>query len=152
MRQFQRKERIAASIHRVWAVLADIERWPEWTASVSRVEQLNSRRLGLGSRVRIHQPRLRPAVWIVTAWEPESRLVWEAAGRGVAVIGSHVLEACEDGCEVTLGLRFEGWLGRLAGLVEGRLAERYVQREAEGLKARSQSSSQGHAREAEADD
>ena len=93
----------------------------------------------LGSRVRIHQPQLRPAVWVVTAWEPESRFVWEAAASGVTIIGSHVLKACEEGCEVTFGLRFDGWLGSMAGLLKGRLADRYVRYEAEGLKERSQS-------------
>ena len=92
MHQFQRKERIAASIHRVWAILVDLKRWPEWNASVERIEELTSHSLGLGSRVRIHQPKLRPAVWVVTAWEPESRFVWEAAGPGVTVVGSHVLQ------------------------------------------------------------
>ena len=145
MRQFQRKERIGASIHRVWSILADVERWPEWTASVTRIEELHSRPLGLGSRLRVHQPKLRPAVWVVTAWEPESRFVWEAASPGVTVVGGHVLKACEEGCEVTLDLRFDGWLGPLVGLVKGRLAERYVQWEAAGLKARAQVLLQGDA-------
>ena len=140
MRQFQRKERIRASIHRVWTILADVERWPEWTASVTQIEELSSGPLRLGSRVRIHQPKLRPAVWVITAWKPENCFVWEAAGSGITVIGSHVLMACEEGCEVILDLRFDGWLGGLAGLLKGRLAEFYVRCEAEGLKARSQSS------------
>jgi Polyketide cyclase / dehydrase and lipid transport len=137
VRQFQRKERIGASIHRVWAILADVKRWPQWTASVTRIEELNPCPLGLGSRVRIHQPKLRPAVWVVTAWEPESCFVWETAGHGVTLVGSHILTACEEGCEVTLGLRFDGWLGGLAARLKGRIAERYVRCEAEGLKVRS---------------
>lgn len=147
MRQLQRKEQIGASIHRVWSILADIERWPEWTASVTRIEQIDLPPLGPGSRVRIHQPKLRPAVWVVTAWEPERRFVWEAAaGPGVTLIGSHVLIDCEEGCEVILGLRFDGWFGGLAGLLKGRLAERYQRCEGEGLKARSQNPLQGYAR------
>ena len=59
MRQFQRKERIGASVHRVWSILTDIARWPEWTASVTRIEDPGSRPLGLGSRVRIHQLPIR---------------------------------------------------------------------------------------------
>jgi ribosome-associated toxin RatA of RatAB toxin-antitoxin module len=138
MRQFERTEWIQASIGLVWPILADVERWPEWTASVTKVEVLSARPLGLGSRVRVHQPKLRPAVWIVTAWKPESCFVWEAAGPGLKVIGSHNLMACEEGCEVTLGLRFDGWLGSVAGLLKGRLAELYTRCEAEGLKTRSQ--------------
>jgi hypothetical protein len=80
------------------------------------------------------------------AWEPESRFVWETAGPGVTIIGSHVLEACDEGCELTLDLRFDGWLGGLAGLLNGRLAERYVRYEAEGLRARSQSLLEGEVR------
>lgn len=141
MRQFERRERIAAPIHRVWSILTDVEQWPEWSASVTRVEELSARPLGLGARVRVLQPGLRPAIWIVTAWEPETRFVWEAARPGVILVGSHVLKACDDGCEITLGLRFDGWLGGLAGLLKGSLAERYVRTEAEGLQGRSQSSS-----------
>ena len=143
MRRLQRKEHIAASIHRVWAILTDVERWPEWTASVTRIEKLDSQPLGLGSRVRIHQPKLHPAVWVVTAWEPESNFVWEAKVPGITSIGSHVLEPCEQGCEVTLDLRFDGWHSGLAGFLKCRLAEHYMRCEAEGLKARSQSSLQG---------
>jgi hypothetical protein len=105
---------------------------------VTRIEKLDLRPLGLGSRVCIDQPGLRPTVWVVTIWEPESRFVWEAADPGFTVIGSHVLDACEDGCEVTLGLCFDGGLSGLVGLLKGRLAERYVRFEAEGLKAISQ--------------
>ncbi len=140
MRQFQRKERIEASIHRVWSVLTDVERWPEWTASVTLIEALNARPLGLGSRIRIHQPRLRPAIWVVTTWNPERSFVWESASPGFTLIGSHDLKACDGGCEVTLGLRFSGWLGGVVGLLKGRLAEGYVRCEAEGLKGRSQNS------------
>jgi ribosome-associated toxin RatA of RatAB toxin-antitoxin module len=109
MSQFQRRERITASVHRVWAILADVERWPEWTSSVTRIERLDSRPLGLGSQVRIHQPALRPAVWVVTAWEPERKFVWEAKVPGIISIGGHVLEPREQGCELTLDLRFDGW-------------------------------------------
>ncbi len=146
MRQFQRKERIGASISSVWSILLDVERWPEWTDSVTQIEELNSRPLRLGSRVRIRQPKLRPAIWVVTTWQPERRFVWETAGPGVTLIGSHALEACNEGCEVTLGLRFDGWFGGLVGLLKGRLAQRYVRWEAEGLKRKSENVRQGHAR------
>jgi hypothetical protein len=68
------------------------------------------------------------------------------AKQSANISGRSGNKACEGGCEVTLDLRFDGWLGRLAGLLQGRLAECYVRCEAEGLKARSQSSLQAYAR------
>jgi carbon monoxide dehydrogenase subunit G len=32
---------IPAPPDRVWAVLADIERWPEWTPTVTRIQRLD---------------------------------------------------------------------------------------------------------------
>jgi Polyketide cyclase / dehydrase and lipid transport len=40
MRRYQRKDQIRASVHRVWAILADVERWPEWNASTTRHKRL----------------------------------------------------------------------------------------------------------------
>jgi hypothetical protein len=118
-------------------VLADVACWPEWTASVSRVEMLDDKPLGLGSRVRVHQPKLRPATWCVTNWEPERRFIWTTATPGISLVAGHLLEPCDRGCKVTLDLRFDGWLGGMAGLFMGRLTEQYIGLEAEGLKRES---------------
>jgi uncharacterized membrane protein len=138
MRNFRVATDINAPVERVWSTLADVERWPEWTASIARVEPLNQLPLSLGARVQIHQPKLRPAVWEVTVWEPPRRFVWQSSSFGVTAIADHVIEARAAGCSVTLTLHFGGALGGLVGRLAGRLTAQYIQLEATGLKARAE--------------
>ena len=130
---------IDAPAERVWAVLADVERWPEWTASVSSVEILTGAPLGMGGRVRIDQPKLRPAVWTVTLWQPGQRFVWESTNPGVRVVAEHAIAPSAGGCTVTLTVQFNGLLGSAAGAMNRKLTNHYLELEANGLKARSES-------------
>lgn len=130
---------IDAPAERVWAVLADVERWPEWTASVSRVEILTSAPLGVGGRVRLDQPKLRRAVWTITLWQPGQRFIWESANPGITVVAEHAIAPGEGGCTVTLTVRFKGLLGSTMGALNHKLTDHYLELEANGLKARSES-------------
>ena len=139
MSDFRISTTIDAPAERVWAVLADVARWPEWTASVSRVELLTSAPLGTGSRVRIDQPKLRPAVWTVTLWQPGQRFVWESTNPGVKVVAEHVIAPSTGGYTVTLTVHFSGLLGSMMGALNRKLTSHYLELEANGLKARCES-------------
>ena len=95
----------------VWSVMADVERWPEWTASISRVKMLSPGPLRVGSRVRIHQPKLPPAWWCVTELNAGTSFTWISHAPGVRVMASHQTKAIADGTRVTLSIRYEGLLG-----------------------------------------
>jgi carbon monoxide dehydrogenase subunit G len=129
---------VAAVPARVWSVMADIERWPEWTASVSRIERLDGGLLRVDSRLRIHQPRLPPALWIVESIDEGVSVVLVTRGPGVSVVARHRIEATNAGSRVTLRIDFEGWLAPLFARLTRRLNERYLAMEAEGLKRRSE--------------
>jgi uncharacterized protein YndB with AHSA1/START domain len=61
----------------VWAVLADVERWPEWTKSMQHVEFVAGAGLKRGAKVRIKQPRLPVMVWEVIEVEPNRVFTWQ---------------------------------------------------------------------------
>jgi uncharacterized protein YndB with AHSA1/START domain len=120
----------------VWSVLVDVERWPEWTASISRVKRLSSAPLQVGSRVRIHQPRFPPAFWRVTRLNPGEAFTWVSRAPGVLVTARHAVEAIANGCCATLSIHYEGGLGTLLARWTRELNVRYLAMEAAGLKAR----------------
>jgi uncharacterized protein YndB with AHSA1/START domain len=131
---------IDAAPDAVWAVLADVERWPEWTPSMTLVRRLEDGPFGVGSRVRVRQPRLPQAVYTITEYEPGQTFSWAARSSGVTTVGGHHVVPHEDGhATVRLTLDQTGVLAPLVGLFAARLARRYVALEAEGLRRRCES-------------
>src|SRR5919108_6017075 len=90
--KLERSIAITAPPDTVWSVLADIERWPEWTASMTTVQPLDPGGLAAGARVRIKQPRLPPLVWRVTALEPGRSFDWVARSPGATTVARHRIE------------------------------------------------------------
>jgi uncharacterized membrane protein len=127
---------IDAAPDEVWRVLTDVERWPEWTPSMTRVERLDPGPFQVGSTARIKQPKFPAVVWRVTDLEPGQSFSWTATGGGMTALGTHRITLRSDGVEVTLSIRQTGPLAWLAALVTSRLTRRYVQIEADGLKRR----------------
>src|SRR5262245_47754416 len=121
----------------VWSVMSDVERWPEWTASISRVKSLSRGPLQAGSRFRVHQPKLPPAFWRVTGLNPGSDFTWVSVAPGLRVTARHAVEPTNAGCRATLSIRYEGWFGAWLARWVGGLNEQYLALEANGLKARS---------------
>ena len=141
---------IAASPEAVWSTLSDVERWPEWTRSVSQVERLDAGDFGAGSRARVKQPGMPRLVWEVTEYVPEEVFSWASKAPGVTTTGGHRLvadrggpgggsAALGDSVTVTLTLDQEGFLAPVVWRLTGSRSRRYVQMEADGLKRRCES-------------
>jgi uncharacterized protein YndB with AHSA1/START domain len=138
MKEFSTSVLILAGPRRIWQVLTDVERWPEWTASIGRIERPVPASLAIGSKVRIEQPKLRPAVWTVTEWQPEHRFTWVSGFPGATITAEHVINAGPAGSTVVLTLRMGGLLGTPFARFVGTLIERNLALEAAGLKQRSE--------------
>jgi len=131
---------VDAAPDRTWAVMIDVARWPEWTDSVTTATPLDAGPLGVGSRVRLEQPRLRPAVWTVTEFSPVDRFVWTSRSPGLAISAAHRVTPSAAGSRATLSIDVGGLLAPVVSRLYGRLMERYLAMEAAGLKARSERS------------
>jgi len=134
---FRHVVEIKVSPARVWSVLLDVERWPDWTTSVTKVQRMDVGRLTLGSRTRIWQPRLMPAVWRVTSLDEKRHIfAWTTHTFGINIIARHQVEPVGAHSRVTLSLDFSGFLGAIMARIYRDLNWDYISREANGLRAR----------------
>src|ERR1044072_9136329 len=86
MRDFHIAVDINAPSKRVWEIMRDVERWPEWTPTVKSVRLDGGGALMLGSRAMIRQPKLAPAKWQVTDLDDRAMsFTWVTRGPGVRV-------------------------------------------------------------------
>lgn len=129
----------------VYAVLSDVESWPDWlptVTAVTRVEPGDAARSagGPSGAYRVKQPKLPAAVWRVTRAEPPYSFTWVSARGGVTVTGGHLVEAEGEGrARVTLSIEQSGPLRRLFAPFVASLTADYTRREAEALKLRCES-------------
>jgi uncharacterized protein YndB with AHSA1/START domain len=130
---------IDAPPEKVFAVLCDVERWPEWTSTMTRIDRLESGAFGLGSSARVRQPRLRPAVWQVTKFENQRNFTWTTRTPGLHMTAGHLIEPTGAGSRVVLSFELSGFIAPLVSLLYGGLMQRYITTESQGLKRRSES-------------
>ena len=120
----------------VWSVTEDVERWPEWTPTITSVIRLDDGPFGLGSAARVKQPGQPESEWTVTEFVPGERFVWETRRPGLYMRASHGMKA--EGAGTANLLRVEA-TGVMAALLWPmlRLAVPWaLSQENRGLKAR----------------
>ncbi len=129
---------ISAPPERVWDIIMDVERWHEWTPSITSIEKLTPGDLLVGSKVRVKQPKLPVAEWTVTAIEPGRRMEWQNKGPGAKSVAWHAAEPDGDGSKAILGIDQSGIFFSLTGWYFNGITRRYVNTELEGLKKRAE--------------
>lgn len=124
-----------APVERLWAVMSDVRRWPEWLPTVDAVTPLDPDRVDeVGAEYRVEQPRLPAAVWRITEVVEGRSFTWESTAPGLRSVGTHVLRPAGDGTTtITLGIEWSGLLAPVLRLLAGRTAQDYVEQEAAAL-------------------
>jgi uncharacterized membrane protein len=120
----------------VWAVTEDVERWPEWTPTVTSVVRVDDGPFGLGSAARIKQPRQPESEWTVTEFVPGERFVWGTQRPGLRMRASHEVEADGAGTANVLRVEVTGVAAVLLWPVLRRAVGWALSEENRGLKAR----------------
>jgi uncharacterized membrane protein len=130
---------IEAPAQLVWDVFSDVEHWPDWTASVTSLTGLDGPALAVGRRFAIKQPSMAKLVWTVTEIDPGSSWTWVQRAPGSLVTARHDVIAQPGGRTlVRQQLDQGGTLGALVGRLMVKKTKRFLELEAQGLKARSE--------------
>ena len=128
---------INAPIEHVWDVFTDVERWPQWTKSVTHVERVKGSGVDVGAVVRMKQPRLPVMQWTVTDAAPGQSWTWVARSPGVTTVASHTLTPTSaTTTSVEQSIEHRGLFAWFSALATRGLTRRYLRLEGEGLKAR----------------
>lgn len=136
---------IDAPAQLVWEVFSDVQRWPEWTASVTSLLGKDGANLAVGKRFSIKQPGMSKLVWKVTEIDRGSSWTWVQRSPGVLVTARHWVTAQPGGRTlVRQQLEQRGVLGALVGRMMIKKTKRFLELEAQGLKARSEELSRTH--------
>jgi hypothetical protein len=137
--EFSRTIEVQAPPDRVWAVMRDVERWHEWTASVTSIRIVGGGPLKSDSRAWVRQPKFPPALWQIEELDDARRtFTWISRAPGMLVTARHGVEARGTASRANLSLRYEGLLGPLFGKMTRGITERYLDLEANGLKQRAE--------------
>lgn len=134
--RYETKTTTTAEPARLWAVLSDVEKWPEWIEVYEEVRRAESGPLKLGDSAYVKQKGLAGGDWTVTELEESRVFAWESRQPGVRIVGRHVVEALQSGgSRLVLQLEMTGWASGFAGLVMGKKARSYVDLEGARLAA-----------------
>jgi uncharacterized protein YndB with AHSA1/START domain len=132
--QYQLTIDIDASPERVWAILADLERWPTWTESISKVELIDDGPLREGQRARVSVRGAPAGTWTVATVTPGREFSWTFRAPGLRTRATHDIESVGNGSRVTLGVEQSGPATIVMRAWLNRVNRRNVAMEAAGLK------------------
>lgn len=117
----------------VWRTVKDVEKWPEWTPTMTEI-RLDGDDLRSGGSATVRQPKQPARTWTVTELTEGRSFTWTSTGRGLRMSADHVVTEENGRTTVLLTFGMAGPLAPLASLLAGKLVRQAVDTEAASLK------------------
>lgn len=118
----------------VWRTVADVERWSEWTPTITSVRRHDTGDLREGSTADVAQPKQPVRLWTVTSVTPGREFTWVASGTGVRMTAEHTVSTADGRTTVELTFAVAGFLAPLVSLLVGGFIRTAIETEAASLK------------------
>lgn len=118
----------------VWKAMSDVQRWHEWTPTITAITPLADPALIPGARFKVKQPKLPATIYKVTELNPGFSFAWEARSPGLRTIADHRITPQNEGQRVDLVFTYTGPMAFIARRVFARLTHDFLTTEIENLK------------------
>jgi hypothetical protein len=134
--RYETSRTTTAEPSRLWAVVSDVERWPEWIEVYEEVRRAEPGPLKSGDATHVKQRGLAAGDWTVTELEEGRVFGWRSRQPGVRLVARHIVTPePEGGSRLTLQLEMTGPLSGAVTMLLGKRTRSYVDLECARLTA-----------------
>jgi carbon monoxide dehydrogenase subunit G len=119
--RFSSSVEINAPVEKVWALVDRLEEWPQWMASIKKIERVSEGPLTVGSQLSVTAKVSRLTVNLlmtITEFVPERSVVMQGKALGTNLTRFYFLEPVNGKTKVTIGGEVSGllaWMARRGG-------------------------------------
>lgn len=127
--KFSSSVEIDAPPEKVWALVNELEEWPQWIPSIKRIEKLSEGPLGIGSQIRVTAKSIMTVKLLMTITEfvPGQRAVMQGKVLGTKMTRYYTFEPVSQRTRLTAGGEVSGLLAFLVRRGGQALSEEIVQ-------------------------
>jgi len=127
--KFSSSVEIDAPPEKVWALVNELEEWPQWIPSIKKIEKLSEGTLGVGSQIRVTAKSTITIKLLMTITEfvPGQRAVMQGKVLGTKMTRYYTFEPVNHRTRLTAGGEVSGLLACLVRRGGQALSEEIVQ-------------------------
>ncbi len=127
--KFSSSVEIDAPPEKVWALVNELEQWPQWIPSIKKIEKLSEGALGEGSQIRITAKSIITVRLLMTITEfvPGRHAVMQGKVLGTRMTRYYAFEPVNGGTRLTAGGEVSGLLAFLVRRGGQALSDEIVQ-------------------------